>query len=448
MSKPRPLSGFPELLPKERIVEQRVLDVLREVFELHGFASIETRAVEPLDRLLHAGETSKEVYTLRRLHAGDDDDSSAARLGLHFDLTVPLARYVLEHAGSLEFPFRRYQIQKAWRGERPQEGRYREFTQADVDVIGKDTLSFVHEVEVAQVLAEIFARLPLPPATMQVNSRRLLEGFYRGLGMDAEEQVANAMRVVDKLDKIGSAEVRRQLVESVGLTDPQAATCLRLTQITATGADLESKVAALGVRDPLLEQGVGELVRVLDGVSDLATDRFRVVADLKIARGLDYYTGTVYETRIEGLDLTMCAGGRYDALASDGRTTYPGVGLSFGVTRTLVPLLARGQLMASRATPTAVLVALAREDVRPAAGEVARLLRARGVPTEISPDAAKFGKQIRYAERRGIPFVWFPQGDGTHQVRDIRSGLQVHADLNAWAPPPDDLRPTISKGSS
>jgi histidyl-tRNA synthetase len=447
MSKIRPLSGFPELLPRERIVEQRLTDVLREVFELHGFASIETRAVEPLDQLLHQGETDKEIYTLRRLHGADDDESSTARLGLHYDLTVPLARYVLEHAGQLDFPFRRYQIQKAWRGERPQEGRYREFTQADIDVIGRDSLSFVHEIEVAQVMADVFARLPLPPVTMQVNSRRLIEGFYRGLGIESADVVAGAMRVVDKLDKIGAAEVARQLVGTVGLTDVQAKSCLQLTGITATADDLESQVAGLGVRHPLLDEGVAELARVLAGVRDLSSPHFSVVADLRIARGLDYYTGTVYELRMAGLDLTMCAGGRYDALATDGRTTYPGVGLSFGISRTLVPLLARGDLTASRATPTAVLVALANDDARANADVVARLLRGRGVPVEISPSAAKYGKQIRYAERRGIPFVWFPQDDGSHQVRDIRSGLQVVADLNTWAPPPDDLRPSISKGS-
>src|ERR687897_2181361 len=178
MARPTPLSGFPEWLPAQRIVEQHVLDVLREVFELHGFASVETRAVEPLEQLLRKGETDKEVYVLRRLQADPQDPASGggevpgSTLGLHFDLTVPLARYVLENAGHLEFPFRRYQLQKAWRGERPQEGRYREFTQADVDVIGKETLAFHHEVEVAQVIAAAFARLPLPPVRLQVNSRK------------------------------------------------------------------------------------------------------------------------------------------------------------------------------------------------------------------------------------------------------------------------------------
>ncbi|HEY0642205.1 MAG TPA: ATP phosphoribosyltransferase regulatory subunit, partial [Nocardioides sp.] len=180
MSKPTPLSGFPEFLPEQRVVEQQILDRLRRTFELHGFANIETRAVEPMDQLLRKGETSKEVYVLRRLQA--DEQQGDAGMGLHFDLTVPFARYVLENAGKLEFPFRRYQIQKAWRGERPQEGRFREFTQADIDIVGKDDLPFHHDVEVARVMAEAMAALPVPRLTLQVNNRRLIQGFYAGLG--------------------------------------------------------------------------------------------------------------------------------------------------------------------------------------------------------------------------------------------------------------------------
>ena len=460
MAKPTPLSGFPEWLPRQRIVEQHVLDVLRETFELHGFASIETRAVEPLEQLLRKGETDKEVYTLRRLQE-DGADAKAAQLALHFDLTVPLARYVLENAGHLEFPFRRYQIQKAWRGERPQEGRYREFTQADVDVIGRDTLSLHHEVEVAQVVADVFARLPLPPVVLQVNSRKLIEGYYRGVGVGdvgddggergdgadgGDQQIAGVMRVVDKLDKVGPAAVVAMLSSEVGLTEAQARSCLALTEVTSDGSDLADRVRALGVSHPLLEEGLEELVRVLAGTAALRTDRFTVVADLRIARGLDYYTGTVYETRMQGFEHlgSVCSGGRYDALAADGRSTYPGVGISLGVTRAIAPLLSRGLLGASRATPTTVLVALPTDEARGACDGVAGALRRRGIATEVSPGATKYGKQIRYAERRGIPFVWFPQDDGSHEVRDIRTGEQVEVDPSAWVPPAEDLRPSVT----
>jgi histidyl-tRNA synthetase len=447
MSQPSPISGFPEWLPAERIVEQQMLDTLREVFELHGFAPIQTRAVEPLNQLLRKGETSKEVYTLRRLQAepGESDDPSST-LGLHFDLTVPFARYVLENSGRLQFPFRRYQIQPAWRGERPQEGRYREFVQADIDVVDRDTLAFHHEVEIAQVMADVFARLSLPPVRMQVNNRRLIEGYYRGLGIDDVEKVGDVMRVVDKLDKLGPAGVEQVLAEDLDLSSDQAKACLALAEVVGDAASIRDRVAALGVTHPLLEQGLDELINVLEGTADLQGGAFTVVADLAIARGLDYYTGTVYETRMQGFEHlgSICSGGRYDALASDGRTTYPGVGISLGVTRLLAPLFSRGLLTASRSTPTAVLVALPSDEERVACNSVAGALRARGIATEVSPTSAKYGKQIRYAERRGIPFVWFPRDGGGHQVRDIRSGEQVDADPAAWVPPADDLRPTVT----
>jgi histidyl-tRNA synthetase len=444
MSQPTPLSGFPEWLPAERAVEQVVLDRLREVFELHGFASVETRAVEPVDQLLRKGETSKEVYLLRRLQADPDEaeGDAGAGLGLHFDLTVPFARYVLENAGKLHFPFRRYQIQKAWRGERPQEGRYREFTQADVDIVDRDALSSHHEVEIAQVIADAFARLPIPPVRLQVNNRKLIEGYYRGVGA---ADPAEVMRVVDKLDKLGSDGVATALEHEQGLSADQAKACLALAEISGTDAGFADRVRALGVSDPLLDEGLDELLRVFEGTEALRSESFEVVADLAIARGLDYYTGTVFETRMQGFERigSICSGGRYDALASDGRTTYPGVGISLGVTRTLGPLFAHGVLTASRSTPTCVLVALPSDDDRVACDAVATALRHRGIAVEVSPTGAKYGKQIRYAERRGIPYVWFPQGDGGHQVRDIRTGEQVDADPAAWVPPADDLRPTV-----
>jgi histidyl-tRNA synthetase len=440
MSRPTPLSGFPEFLPSQRAAELAVIDSLRETFELHGFASVETRAVEPLEQLLRKGETSNEVYVLRRLQADADGDDTG--WGLHFDLTVPLARYVLEHAGKLEFPLRRYQIQRCWRGERPQEGRYREFTQADIDIIGRDELSFDADVEVTEVMAAALSRLPLPPVTLQVNNRKLIQGFYTGLGAD---DPAAVIRVADKLDKIGPDGVREQLRTGQKLDEGQIDRCLALAGIKGTDASLAEDVRALGVEHPLLDEGLHDLVRALEAAAPFATDRFSVVADLRIARGLDYYTGTVFEGRMATHgDLSICAGGRYDALASDGRTTYPGVGISLGVTRVLAPLISRGLLDGSRSVPSAVLVALPTEEDRPRAGEVARALRTRGIATEVAPSAAKFGRQIRHADRRGIPYVWFPGADGRpDSVKDIRSGDQVDADPSVWTPPPADLRPSI-----
>src|SRR5690242_13009723 len=312
MARPTPLSGFPELLPAQRMVEQQVIDSLRRTFELHGFAGIETRAVEPMDQLLRKGETSKEVYVLRRLQAeGDADPGSAAGLGLHFDLTVPFARYVLENAGRLDFPFRRYQIQKAWRGERPQEGRFREFTQADIDVVGRDTLPFHHEVEVARVMLDALSRLDfLPPLRLQVNNRKLIQGFYNGLGVEDTDEV---MRLVDKLDKMPAEEVGKALVAEAGLSDEQAARCLELASICAPDESFAEQVRALGVTHPLLEEGLEELVALVRACAPLVTERARIEADLRIARGLDYYTGTVFETRLEGQESlgSICSGGRY-----------------------------------------------------------------------------------------------------------------------------------------
>lgn len=446
MAKPTPLSGFPELLPEQRYVEQQVVDTLRATFELYGFAGIETRAVEPLDQLLRKGDTSKEVYLLRRLH--EESAEGHAGIGLHFDLTVPFARYVLENAGKLEFPFRRYQIQKAWRGERPQEGRYREFTQADIDIIGRDDLPFHHDVEVTRVMVDALGRLSfLPGFRLQVNNRKLIQGFYAGLGVTDTDEV---MRVVDKLDKLPVEKVRTMLLTEAGVDEPTADRVLALATIRSTDDSFAEAVRALGVAHPLLEEGLDELAQLVRSVADLVSDRVRVEADLSIARGLDYYTGTVFETRLDGYESmgSICSGGRYDALATDGRTTYPGVGISLGVSRVVVPLMARTGLAATRKVPSAVVVAVVAEESRPVSESVASALRARGIPCEVAASAQKFGKQIRYAERRGIPYVWFPSADGGHEVKDIRSGDQVAADPAAWAPPEVDLRPQVVSTST
>ncbi|HOQ53485.1 MAG TPA: ATP phosphoribosyltransferase regulatory subunit, partial [Micropruina sp.] len=306
MSRPKPLSGFPEFLPAARIVEQRVIAALADTFELHGFGSIETRAVEPMAQLARKGEIDKEVYVVRRLHA---EGTADADLGLHFDLTVPFARYVLENSGHLSFPFRRYQIQKVWRGERPQEGRYREFLQADIDVVGQDTLAAHHDVEVAVVILEALERLHtefgVPPVLMRVNNRKLAEGFYRGLGIDDHLAV---LQRVDKLDKIGPAAVADLLTGELGLSDQVAAKCLELATISAADESFVERVRALGVENELLDEGLAQLADLVAAAA--AAVPGRLVADLKIARGLDYYTGTVYETEMTGFEHlgSICSG--------------------------------------------------------------------------------------------------------------------------------------------
>jgi histidyl-tRNA synthetase len=438
--KPTPISGFPEWLPPQRMIEQYALGRIRDTFELYGFAPLETRAVEPLDQLLRKGETSKEVYLLRRLQA-EEDDSGDDALGLHFDLTVPFARYVLENSGKLQFPFRRYQIQKVWRGERPQEGRYREFLQADIDVIDRDTLPAHYEAEIPLVIGDALGGLPIPPIRIQVNNRKVCEGFYRGVGVPDPEA---ALRAVDKLDKIGPVRVAALLAETAGATEAQAKACLALAEISSEDASFADAVRALGVEHPLLDEGLGELVAVVEAAAEHAPGL--LVADLKIARGLDYYTGTVYETQLLGYERfgSICSGGRYDNLASAGSERYPGVGISIGVTRLLGLLFGADALTVTRSVPTCVLVALPTEEDRPACDRTARALRGRGIATEVSPSAAKYGKQIRFAERRGIPYVWFPgEPDVGDTVKDIRSGEQIAADAATWQPPFDDLHPRV-----
>ncbi|MEV4628652.1 histidine--tRNA ligase [Micromonospora sp. NPDC049523] len=442
MSKPTPISGFPEWAPPQRMIEQYVIARIQRTFELYGFAPLETRSVEPLDQLLRKGETSKEVYLLRRLQEDPGGSAGDDALGLHFDLTVPFARYVLENAGKLQFPFRRYQIQKVWRGERPQEGRYREFVQADIDIVDRDTLPAHYEAELPLVIGDALGGLPIPPIVIQVNNRKISEGFYRGIGLTDPDA---ALRAVDKLDKIGPEKVAALLVETAGATESQAKACLALAEISAPDASFADSVRALGVEHPLLDEGLAELVTVVETAA--AHSPGLCVADLRIARGLDYYTGTVYETQMRGYERfgSICSGGRYDNLATAGSTTFPGVGISIGVTRLLGLLFGAGELTVSRSVPTCVLVALGAEEDRPASDRIAAALRRRGIATEVSPSAAKYGKQIRHAERRGIPYVWFPGADGAvDEVKDIRSGEQVPATADDWTPPVEDLRPLVS----
>jgi histidyl-tRNA synthetase len=436
-----PISGFPEWLPTQRLVEQYVLDRIRSTFELYGFAPLETRAVEPLDTLLSKGETSKEVYLLRRLQedaGGKPDD----QLGLHFDLTVPFARFVLENAGKLQFPFRRYQIQKVWRGERPQEGRYREFVQADIDVVARGELPFHYDTEMPLVIGDALSGLPIPRVRIQVNNRKVCEGFYRGLGL---QDTAQVLRTVDKLDKIGPARVAEVLIETAGATRAQADACLELAAISSEDASFVDAVRKLGVTDPLLDEGLDELVQVVEAAREHSPGL--VTAELKIARGLDYYTGTVYETQLQGYERfgSISSGGRYENLASAGNQRFPGVGISIGVSRMLGILFGQNALTASRAVPTCVVVALPADERRAECDRIAAQLRKRGIPTEVAPTAAKFGKQIKFADQRGIPYVWFPGvGDEPDSVKDIRSGDQVAADAATWEPPAADRYPVIS----
>ena len=423
-------------------MEQRVIDTLRNVFELNGFIGIETRAVEQGSSLLKKGETSKEIYLLSRLQeVGHESDTPIEdRLGLHFDLTVPLSRYVVEHSGDLAFPFKRWQIQKVWRGERPQEGRFREFVQADIDVIGNGDLPD-HYVSALERLREF----GLPKATVHANNRKLSEGFYRGLGLTDIEGV---LREIDKLDKIGADEVAKLLVEGCGADEAQARACLELAELTAAdGRELSDKFDALCAKHDiasdsdayvLARQGLDTLAMIVDEAARIRPGS--VIADLKIARGLDYYTGSVYETFLDGAAAlgSICSGGRYDNLASQGNKKYPGVGLSIGLSRLVSYMLHTAGAHANRVSPASVLVAVWNEADRSASNLIANQLRSRGIAADVAPTAAKLGKQIKYADKLGIPYVWFPadasEEGAQDEVKNIITGDQRPADAQSWEP--------------
>ena len=292
----------------------------------------------------------------------------------------------------------------------------------------------------AVVMASVLGELPIPPAVIQVNNRKLAEGFYRGVGAD---DPAAVLRAIDKLDKIGPAKVADLLTAEAGLSEAAAERCLELAAIRTSDASFAERVRALGVTDPLLDEGIHELVAVVEGAN--AQRPGSVVADLRIARGLDYYTGTVYETQLLGFESvgSIASGGRYDSLASDGRQAYPGVGISLGVTRLVSILLGRDLVAVSRSVPSAVLVAVVDDATRSDSEDVAARLRARGIACEVAPAADKFGKQIKHADRRGIPYVWFPDPAGD-TVKDIRTGEQVGADADSWSPHLFELRPTVT----
>ena len=298
-----------------------------------------------------------------------------------------------------------------------------------------------NDVELALTIADALSALPIGDFRLRVNNRKLAEGFYRGLGLEDPDAV---LRAIDKLEKIGAEKVAEILTTEVGATAAQAQAALDLAGICTADTSFVEQVRALGVEHELLETGLDELSQVIAAASRRAPGN--VVADLSIARGLDYYTGTVYETVLVGHESlgSICSGGRYESLASKGKKTYPGVGLSIGVTRLVSRILAEELVTAARSVPSVVYVTLANDEAWHEAQDVAAALRERGIACEVAASAEKFGKQIKYADRRGIPFVWFTHADGTHEVKDIRSGEQLSADPATWTPSAEDLTNVVS----
>jgi len=426
------VSGFPEWLPEQRMVELKWMDEIRRIFESYGFCSIETPSVEEIEILLAKGETDKEIYAVRRLQT--DDEASGPRLGLHYDLTVPLARYVAEHFHDLVFPFKRYQIQRAWRGERPQEGRFREFYQCDIDVINIDQVPLHFDAEMPAIMYDILHRLDVGSFQIHVSNRKILEGYLRGLGI---EHTVSAIRILDKLDKIGEDGVLSLLQTEMALSREVGLRCLALAAIRTTDLSFTERVRELGVESALLSEGLEELEFVLNELSVLPQGT--ILADLSIARGLDYYTGTIYETKLLEFPHypTVCAGGRYENLTGAFiNRKLPGVGMTLGLTRLFAKLVTEKRLRIGPTCPTQVLVIFPRAERREEATFTTKLLRERGLNVEMYHTPGKIAQQIRYASRKGIPYVWFPpfEKDGVHEIKDMITEKQVVANPKTWSP--------------
>ena len=430
---PRTLSGFMELLPAPQRQMERMMELLRETYALYGFTPLDTPAIESSEVLLAkgGGETEKQIY---RFQKGDAD------LSLRFDLTVPLAKYVALHYNDLTFPFRRYQIGKVYRGERAQRGRFREFYQADIDIIGDGKLSILNEAEIPAIIYKTFSALGLKRFRIRVNNRKILNGFYASLGLSGK--AGDVMRTVDKLDKIGFEKVEVLLTEELGISAENAREILSFISIKGESRKILAQLENWRGRNETLDQGLEELNTVVSHLSGFGVPAENFAVDLTIARGLDYYTGTVYETTL--LDHpeigSVCSGGRYDNLAEYYTDKQlPGVGISIGLTRLFYVLGEQGMLNSELPTaPADVLILPMTEDLT-AAITLATALREDGIRTQLHCEEKKFKQKISYAGKLGIPYVIFLGED------EIREGVVACKDMSTGEQTKLDAKATISR---
>ena len=420
--KPRTLSGFMELLPDKQVQMDKMRAVLAETYARYGFTPLDTPAIEAAEVLLAkgGGETEKQIY---RFTKGDSD------LALRFDLTVPLAKYVAANYGQLTFPFRRYQIGKVWRGERAQRGRFREFYQADIDIIGDGALDILNEAEIPAIIYDTFTRLGLHRFRIRVNNRKVLNGFFAILGLS--EQAGDVLRTIDKLDKIGADKVRALLTDTCGVTSEQADEILRFIACPGTSADKLAFLEQYRGRNETFDTGLDELRTVVGYLPAFGVPEENFELDLTIARGLDYYTGTVYETVL--LDHpevgSICSGGRYDDLAGYyTNKSLPGVGISIGLTRLFYILQEQNMISDAVLTAPADVLILPMTDDLSAAVALASMLRAGGLRVQLYSEKKKFKAKIGYADKLGIPFVVFLGEDEIAQhvcaLKNMATGVQ------------------------
>ena len=422
--KPRTLSGFMELLPAPQQQMERIMEILRNTYSLYGFTPLDTPIIESAEVLLAkgGGETEKQIY---RFQKGDSD------LALRFDLTVPLAKYVALHYGELQFPFRRYQIGKVYRGERAQRGRFREFYQADIDIIGDGKLDIINEAEIPSIIYRTFSQLGLKRFQIRVNNRKILNGFYSMVGLADKSQ--DVMRTVDKLDKIGAEKVKTLLMEDIGVAEDVANQVLDFIAIGGSNQEVLAALEGYQCKDELFDTGLEELSTVVRYLSAFGVPEENFAVDLTIARGLDYYTGTVYETTM--LDHpeigSVCSGGRYDNLAEYYTDKQlPGVGISIGLTRLFYVLGEQGMLNSDLPTAAAdVLVIPMGEEQQGYAIATATALRKAGIRTQLYAEKKKFKARITYAAKMGIPYVMFlgetEEQDKVVALKDLNKGEQV-----------------------
>ena len=424
---PRTLSGFMELLPQQQVMMERVMETMRSTYALYGFTPLDTPIIESSEVLLAkgGGETEKQIY---RFTKGDSD------LSLRFDLTVPLAKYVAIHYGELAFPFRRYQIGKVYRGERAQRGRFREFYQADIDVIGDGKLDIANDAEMPAIIYQLFNRLGLKKFQIHVNNRKILGGFYAIL--DLTEQAGDIMRTVDKLAKIGQEKVSSLLTGELGISQDKAGEILRFIAIQGSNQEVLSALEAYRGRNDLFDQGLEELTTVVKYLSAFGVPEENFAVDLTIARGLDYYTGTVYETfMLDHPEIgSICSGGRYDNLAEYYTDKLlPGVGISIGLTRLFYVLQEQKMLNQNLNTAPADLLLLPMTGDLSHAIALATRFRQAGLRVQLYTEQKKFKAKMSYADKTGVPFVVFLGEDeireGVVACKDMVSGEQTKLDF-------------------
>ena len=421
--KPRTLSGFMELLPPQQAQFDRIMETIRSVYALYGFTALDTPLIEASEVLLAkgGGETEKQIY---RFQKGDAD------LSLRFDLTVPLAKYVALHYSELSFPFRRFQIGKVYRGERAQRGRFREFYQADIDVIGDEALDITNDAEVPAIIYTLFSRLGLNRFQIRINNRKILNGFYALLGLS--DKSGDIMRTVDKLDKIGADKVREILIDDFAISASDVDEVLKFINIRGTNAEVLAALEGYRGKNEMFDAGLNELTTVAKYLGSFGVPESNFAVDLTIARGLDYYTGTVYETTL--LDHpeigSVCSGGRYDNLAEFyTNKKLPGVGISIGLTRLFYVLGEQGMLNPDVTTAPADALILPMTEDFSAAVQLATALRAAGLRAQLYTEPKKFKAKMNYADKLHVPFVLFLGEDeisaGVVSVKNMVSGEQV-----------------------